>query len=79
MAILSEDWLTGKEPGAGKDWGQEEKGTTKDEMIGWHHWLNGHEFEQPLGFGDEQGSLAHCIPWDCKELDTLSDWTELKP
>ena len=62
-------WLTGKDPDAGKDWGQEEKGTKEDEIIGWHHWLNGHEFEQVLGYGEGQGSLAsmgsqrvrHCL------------------
>ena len=50
-----------------------EKGTTEDKMIGWYHRLNRREFEQALGVGDEQGRLAHCIPWGCKELDTLSD------
>ena len=55
---------------AGRDWGQEEKGATEDEMAGWHHRLNGHEFEQSRGVGDEQGSLVCCIPWGCKELDT---------
>ena len=54
---------------AGKDWRQEEKGMTEDEMIGWHHRLNGHQFEQALGFGDGQGRLACCSPWDCKESD----------
>ena len=62
--------LMGKDPDAGKDWGQEEKGTTEDEMVGWHHWLNGHEFEQTLGNGEGQGSLVCCSPWGCKELDT---------
>ena len=62
--------LTGKDPDAGKDWGQEEKGLTEDEMVGWHHRLDGHEFEQALGVGDRQGSLACCSPWGCKELDT---------
>ena len=52
-----------KAPDAGKDWGQEEKGTTEDEMVGWHHRLNGHEFEQAPGVGDGQGSLACCSPW----------------
>ena len=65
--------LTRKEPDAGKVWRQEEKGTTEDEMVGWHHWLNGHEFEQALGVGDGQGSLAFCHPWGCKELDT-TEW-----
>ena len=49
------NWLLGKDPDAGKDWGQEEKGTREDEMLGWHHWLNGHEFELALGVGDGQG------------------------
>ena len=52
------NWLTGKDPDAGKDWRQEEKGTTEDETIGWHHQLNRHEFEQAPGVGDGQGSLA---------------------
>ena len=63
-------WLIWKDPEAGKDWGQEEKGTTEDEMVGWHHWLNGHEFEQAPGVGDGQGSLACCSPGSCKESDT---------
>ena len=50
--------------------GREEKGTTEDQMVGWHHQLNGHEFEQAPGVGDGQGSLACCSPWGCKELDT---------
>ena len=56
-------WLIGKDPDAGKDWGQEEKGTTEDEMVGWHHQLSGHEFEQACRVGDGQGSLACCSPW----------------
>ena len=56
-------WLTGKDSDAGKDWRQEEKGTTEDEMVGWHHRLDGHEFEQAPGDGDEQGSLMCCSPW----------------
>ena len=56
-----------RDPDAGKDWRQEEKGMTKDEMVGWHHQLNGHEFEQALGVGDGQGSLACCSPQGCKE------------
>ena len=63
------NWLIGKDPDAGKDWRQEEKGSTQDEMVGWHHWLNGHDFEQALGAGDGQGSLTHCSPWGCKESD----------
>ena len=58
-----------KRPDAGKDWRQEEKGTTEDEMVGWLHWLNGHEFEQALGDGEAQGSLACCSPWGLKESD----------
>ena len=59
-----------KDPDAGKDWRQEEKGTTEDEMVGWHHWLTGHEFDQAPGDGEGQGSLACCSPWGRKELDT---------
>ena len=59
----------GKAPDAGKDGRQKEKGTTEDEMVGWHHRLNGHEFEQAPGVGDGQGSLACCSPWGFKELD----------
>ena len=74
----AKNWLIGKDPDAGKDWRQEEKGTTEDEMVGWHHWLNGHEFEQALGVGDGQGSLEYCTPWGRKELDTTKwlNWTE---
>ena len=72
----AKNWLIGKDPDAGKDSGQEEKGTTEDEMVGWHHWLNGHEFEQALGVGDGQGSLAWCSPWGHKETQ-LSNWIEL--
>ena len=64
----AKNWLSGKDPDAGKDWRQE-KGMTEDEMVGWHHRLNGHEFEQALGVGNGQGSLACCSPWGCKELD----------
>ena len=62
--------LIRKDPDAGKDWRQEEKGMKEDEMAGWHHWLNGHEFEQALGVGDGQGSLACYSPWGHKESDT---------
>ena len=61
--------LIQKDPDAGKDWKQEEKGTVEDEMVGWHHRLNGHEFEQTPGDGEGQGSLACCSPWGCKEWD----------
>ena len=67
------NWLIGKDPDAGKDWRQEEKGTTEDEMVGWHHWLYGHEFEQALGVGDGQRSLAGSSPWDHKDLDR-TEW-----
>ena len=63
------NWLRWKDLDAGKYWRQEEKGTTEDEMVRWHHKLNGHEFEQAPGVGDGQGSLACCSPWGCKELD----------
>ena len=71
------NWLNGKDSDAGKDWRQEEKGTTEDEMVGWRHWLNGHEFEQAPWVGDGQGSLAHCSPWGHKESDMTErlNWT----
>ena len=74
----AKNWLLGKDPNAGKDWRQEEKGMTEDEMVGWHHWLDGHEFEQALGVGDGQGSLECCSPWAHKELDTTEqlNWTD---
>ena len=62
--------LTRKDPDAGKDRGQEEKGTTEDEMVGWHHRLNGHGFGWTPGVGDGQGGLACCSPWGRKESDT---------
>ena len=73
------NWLIGKDPDAGKDWRQEEKGTTKNEMVGWHHQLDGHEFEQALGVGDGQRSLACCSPWGHKESDTTEqlNWIEV--
>ena len=71
------NWLIGKDHDAGKDWRQEEKGTTLDEMVGWHHWLDGHEFEQTPGDGDGQGSLACCSPWGPRQSTGLSDWPEL--
>ena len=72
-------WLIGKDSDAGRDWGQEEKGTTEDEMAGWHHWLNGHESEWTPGVGDGQGGLACCNSWGLKESDTTEwlNWTEL--
>ena len=70
-------WLIGKDPDAGKGWRWEEKGTTEDEMVGWHHWLDGHEFELAPGVGDGQGIQACCSPWVAKSWTQLSDWTEL--
>ena len=67
------NWLIWKDPDAGKDWRQEEKGKTEDEIVGWHHWLNGHEFEQALEVGDGQGSLACCCPWGCK-MWGMTEW-----
>ena len=67
------NWLIRKDPDVGKDWRQEEKGTTEDEMVGWYHCLYGHEFEQALGVGDGQGSLVCCSPWGRKESDT-TEW-----
>ena len=63
-------WMLGKQPDAGKDWRQEEKGATEDEMAGWHHGLNGHEFEQTPADDAGQGSWSCYSLWDCKELDT---------
>ena len=73
----AKNWLIGKDPDAGKDWRREEKGMTEDEMVGWHHWLNEHEFEF-LGVGDGQGGLPCCSPWGYKELGTTEwlNWTE---
>ena len=75
----AKNWLLGKDPDAGKDWRQEEKGMTEDKIVGWHHWLDGHEFEQALGVGDGQGGLVCCSPWGRKESDTTErlNWTEL--
>ena len=64
------NWLIGKDPDAGKDWRQEEKGVTEDEIVGWHHQFSGHEFEPAPGVGDGQGSLACCSLWGHKEVDT---------
>ena len=71
-------WLIWKDPDAGKDWRREEKGTTEDEMIGWHHRHDGHAFEQASGVGDGQGSLACCSPWGSKESDMTEglNWTK---
>ena len=62
-----------KDPGAGQNWRQEEKGMIEDELVGWHHWHNGHEFDQTPEDRERQGSLVCCSPWDCKELDT-TEW-----
>ena len=72
-------WLIGKDSDAGRDWGQEEKGKTEDEMVGWHHRLNGREFEWTAGVGDGQGGLACCDSWGGKVSDTTErlNWTEL--
>ena len=72
------NWLIWKDPDAGKDWRWEEKGTTEDEMVGWHHWLNGHEFEQAPGVSEELGGLGCCSPWGHKESDMTVqlNWTE---
>ena len=72
--------LIGKDSDTGRDWGQEEKGTTEDGMAGWHHWVDGREFEWTLGVGDGQGGLACCDSWGCKESDMTEklNWTELK-
>ena len=69
----AKSWLIGKDSFAGRDWGQEEKGTTEDEMVGWHHRLNGHEFVWTPGVGDGQGGLVCCDSWGRKELDT-TEW-----
>ena len=75
----AKSWLIGKDSDAGKDWGQEEKGMTEGETIGWHHRLNGHGFGWTPGVGDGQGGLACCSSWGCKESDTTEQltWTEL--
>ena len=76
----AKSWLIWKDPNAGKDWGQEEKGTTEDEIVGWHPQFNGHGFEWILRVGDGQEGLTCCSSWGCKELDTNErlNWTELK-
>ena len=76
----AKNWFIDKDPDAGKDWGQEKKGTTEDEIVGWHHWLYGHGFEQALEAGDGQGSLVCFSPWGHKELGMTgaAELTELK-
>ena len=73
----AKNWLIGTDPDAGKDWRQEEKGTTEDEMVGWHHRLDGHEFEQAPGVGDGQEGLVCCSPWGSQRVGHDRDWTEL--
>ena len=74
----TKNWFTGKDPDAGKDWRQEEKGMIEDKMVGWHRWLDGHEFEKPSGVCDGKGNLACCSPWGHKELDT-TEWLNNNP
>ena len=69
----AKSWLIGKDSDAGRDWGQEEKGMTEDEMAGWHHWLYGHESQWTQGAGNGQGGLACCNSWGHKELD-MTEW-----
>ena len=69
----AKNWLTGRDPDAGKDWGQEEKGVTENEMVGCHHRINGHEFEQALGDTEGQGSLACCSPKSRTRLEWLNN------
>ena len=71
----AKNWLTGKDPDVGKDWGQEEKGATENKMVEWHHWLNGQEFEQALGEGEGLGNLACCSSWVAESQTLLYDWT----
>ena len=75
----AKSWLIGKDSDAGRDWGQEEKGMTEDEMAGWHHWLHGHESEWTPGVGDGQGGLTCCDSWRRKESDTTEGliWSDL--
>ena len=74
----TKSWLIGKDSDAGRDWGQEEKGTIEDEMTGWHHWLDGRESEWTPGIDDGQGGLACYDSWGCKESDTTErlNWTD---
>ena len=76
----TKNWLIGTDPDIGKDWRQKEKGKTEDEITGWHHWLDGHEFEQAPGVGDGQESLACCSPQGCKGWDTTEQlkWTDVR-
>jgi len=76
----AKSWLIGKDPDAGKDWGQEEKGMTEGQMVGWRHWLDGHGFRWTPEIGNGQGGLACCGSWGRKESDATEwlNWTELK-
>ena len=76
--LEAKSWLIGKDPNAGKDWGQEEKGMIEDEMAGWHHWLDGGESEWTPEIGDGQGGLVCCSSWGRKKSDTTEqlNWTE---
>ena len=80
FGYLMKNWVIGKNSDAGRDWGQEEKGMTEDEMAGWHHWLDGRESEWTPGVGDGQGGLVCCDSWGRKESDTTErlNWTETK-
>ena len=75
----AKSWLIWKDPNARKDWGQEEKGTTEDEMVGWHHRVNRHRFGWTLALGDEQEGLECCGSWGCKELDTTEQLNLTEP
>ena len=75
LATWCEEPTHWKDPDSGKNWGQEEKGATEDGMVGWHQWLNGHEFEQTLGIGEGRGCLACCSPLVTNGQTWLSDWT----
>ena len=79
VTLGPKSWLIGKDSDAGRDWGQEEKGTTEDEMAGWHHWLNGRESQWTPGVGDGQGGLACCDSWGLRESDTTERliWSDL--
>jgi len=74
LAIGADSWLIGKDPDAGKNWGQEKKQVTEDEMVGWHYWLNGYEHDKTQGDRDRQKSLTCCSSWGCKST-WLNDWT----
>ena len=75
-SLDTKNWFLRNDPNAGKDWRQEDKGTTEDEMVGWHHQLDGNDFEQALGVGDGQGRLVCCSPWHCKHSDII-EWLNL--